>query len=165
MRSSRLDFRALSKGLASKPARKSFIVLCRARLGGVECGLIPPHPAPFHRELAGKRNLGLLHPGPLRKLQRPGREPMQFTSLIYYRYSQSCRTNVDYTFPALLSTAWNRSMGSLAQIKADLTELAERLRVAAETLKRVPSDRACFLREVNDLREEVQTIATRLRED
>jgi hypothetical protein len=56
-------------------------------------------------------------------------------------------------------------MGSLAQIKADLTELAERLRVAAETLKRVPSDRACFLREVNDLREEVQTIATRLRED
>ena len=56
-------------------------------------------------------------------------------------------------------------MGSIAPIKADLTELAERLRVAAETLKRLPSDRARFLREVNDLREEVQTIATRLRED
>jgi hypothetical protein len=56
-------------------------------------------------------------------------------------------------------------MGSLAQIKADLTELAERLRIAAETLKHLPSDRSRFLREVNDLREKVQTIATRLRED
>ncbi len=44
---------------------------CRARLGGIERGLIPPHPVQDHRELAGKGNLGLLHPGPLRKLQGP----------------------------------------------------------------------------------------------
>ena len=52
------------EGWCRSPLENPFTVSRRARLGGIEGGLIPPHPVQDHRELAGKGNLGLLHPGP-----------------------------------------------------------------------------------------------------
>ncbi len=54
-------------------------------------------------------------------------------------------------------------MGSITQVKSDLTDLSERIRTVAEALRRLPADQAPFSEEIDDLREEVQAIAAELR--
>ena len=54
-------------------------------------------------------------------------------------------------------------MGSKLQVKADLANLSERLRAVAEALKRFPADQASVPEKMEDLCEEVRTIAAQLR--
>ena len=54
-------------------------------------------------------------------------------------------------------------MPSIAETKADLAKLAERLRAVAETLKRFPADHPSFLEEMEALREEIRAVVAQLR--
>ncbi len=54
-------------------------------------------------------------------------------------------------------------MGSNVQVKADLTDLSERLRTVAEALKRIRPGRAPVPEKIEDLCEEVRSIAAQLR--
>jgi len=56
-------------------------------------------------------------------------------------------------------------MASLNDAKADLMDLAERLRTVAESLKRLPTDHPNFSEQMEALREEVKVIAAELRGD
>ncbi len=53
-------------------------------------------------------------------------------------------------------------MASITNAKADLVDLAERLRIVAEVLKRVPADHALSSRNREALRKEVKLIAAQL---
>ena len=54
-------------------------------------------------------------------------------------------------------------MASIARPKADLAELAEVLRAVSKALRSLPADRAEFHRELEALREKVQTVAVALK--
>ncbi|MGA9265676.1 MAG: hypothetical protein WA579_01755 [Rhodomicrobium sp.] len=54
-------------------------------------------------------------------------------------------------------------MGSKLQVKADLSDLSERIRTVAEALKRFPADQASVAEKIEDLCEEVRAIAAQLR--
>jgi len=54
-------------------------------------------------------------------------------------------------------------MSSVIEAKADLAELAERLRAVAETLRRPPDDHPSFYEEMDVLRGEIKAIVAQLR--
>jgi hypothetical protein len=54
-------------------------------------------------------------------------------------------------------------MASSAETEADLVELAQRLREAAEALRRLPALHARFREQLDDVRHEIQVITTQLR--
>jgi hypothetical protein len=54
-------------------------------------------------------------------------------------------------------------MGSKLQVKADLADLSERIRTVADALKRFPADQASVPEKIEDLCEEVRSIAAQLR--
>jgi hypothetical protein len=56
-------------------------------------------------------------------------------------------------------------MPAVIEAKADLVELAERLRTVAEALKRLSADNPSFCKEIARLREEIRYIAAKLRGD
>jgi hypothetical protein len=59
--------------------------------------------------------------------------------------------------------ARSQGMGSKLQVKADLSDLSERIRTVAEALKRFPADQASVPEKIEDLCEEVRAIAAQLR--
>ena len=54
-------------------------------------------------------------------------------------------------------------MASIIQAKTDLTDIVERLRTMAQTLKRMPSDHTCCPAEVEGLCHEMRAIAAKIR--
>jgi hypothetical protein len=56
-------------------------------------------------------------------------------------------------------------MSSITEAKADLVNLAERLRVVAKALKRLPPDHPSFPEEMEVLRLEIKAIVAHLRGD
>jgi hypothetical protein len=54
-------------------------------------------------------------------------------------------------------------MPSITEAKAELVNLAERLRTVAETLRHLPADHPSFYDEMEGLRGEMKVIAARLR--
>ena len=54
-------------------------------------------------------------------------------------------------------------MPSVIKAKPDLAKLAERLRIVAETLKRLPTDHPTFSEEMEVLRAEIKYIGAQLR--
>jgi hypothetical protein len=56
-------------------------------------------------------------------------------------------------------------MPAVIEAKADLAELAERLRTVAEALKRLRAGNPSFSEEIERLREEIRYIAAKLRGD
>ena len=54
-------------------------------------------------------------------------------------------------------------MASSAETEADLVELAQRLREAAEALRHLPAHHARFREQLEDMRHELQVITTQLR--
>jgi len=54
-------------------------------------------------------------------------------------------------------------MPSVIEAKPDLAKLAERLRIVAETLKRLPTDHPSFVEEMEVLRHEIKAVAAQLR--
>ncbi len=54
-------------------------------------------------------------------------------------------------------------MGSIHQPKADLSVISTRLHTIADALRRTPGDHAHLPNDIDDLREELLSIATKLR--
>ena len=56
-------------------------------------------------------------------------------------------------------------MSSITEAKANLVNLAERLRAISEALKCLPSDHPSFYEKMEEFREEIKFIAAQLRGD